>query len=336
MARASQRHKFKNIDNTGFGPNSSTEGARLVNKDGSVNLRKSGLPFYERISIYHSLLRMSRPKFFGTIFLLYTSINILFAFVYLVIGVDKLEGTSGAQTIVEKYLQAFFFSSQTLTTVGYGHVSPIGFWANAIASIESLVGILVFALVTGIFYGRFSRPKAYIRFSENIIIAPYKDGRGLMFRLATFKNNHLSDVEATVTAAIHQPGEDGKTVTRFYQLPLEISKINSLALSWTLVHPLDENSPMFLFSERDFHENKVELVVTVKAFDDHFSNTVQQRTSYTTKELVYGAKFIPMFTRAATGDHTILQLDKVNAYERIKLHEEEAEAADSETLAANV
>lgn len=317
MAKQYKAH-FKNVDNTGFGPNSSVEGGRLTNKDGTYNLNKTGLRFYERISIYHTLLRMSRARFFLFIFLAYSSINVFFACVYLAVGVDKLQGSEQAHTLVDKYLLAFFFSSQTLTTVGYGHISPMGFWTNAIASIESLMGIMIFALVTGMFYARFSRPRAYIRFSENLLVSPYKGGKALMFRIATYKNNHLTDAEAQVTIAIHEHAGDNVT-TRFFQLPLEFARINSLALSWTIVHPLDEHSPISHFTEKEFKELKIELMVTIKAFDDHFSNTVMQRTSYTADELVYGAKFLPMFERSGDGYKTNLQLNKVNDHELVTL-----------------
>lgn len=334
MARQAHRNKFKNIDNTGFGTNSNVEGGRLTNKDGTTNLFKTGMPFYERISIYHTLLRMPRSKFLGMVFLLYTSVNVLFAFVYVAIGVNKLQGTENAHSFFEKYVNAFFFSSQTLTTVGYGHISPSGFWANAVASLESLLGILVFALVTGIFYARFSRPRAYILFSDNLLVAPYKGGRALMFRLATFKNNHLTDVDVQLTVAMHVQ-ENGQGVTRFYQLPVEISRINSLAISWTIVHPLNENSPMYQFTETDFSDSKIELIVAIRAFDDHFSNTVQQRTSYTHEDLVYGARFLSMIQRSVHGSTTVLELDKINAFEHVALPEAELRPADAETLAAN-
>jgi inward rectifier potassium channel len=314
--RSDRRHK--NVDNTGFGSNSSVEGGRLTNKDGSTNLRKTGLPFFERISVYHSLLRMSMYKFGLMIVTFYTIANLLFASIYLMVGVDQLSGGEATNTFFEKFMRAFFFSSQTLTTVGYGHVAPTGMLTNFVASTESFLGILAFAVVTGLIYGRFTRPRAYITFSHNMIIAPYKEGRGLMMRLATYKNNHLTDAEAIITAALHVE-ENGKMVTKFYPLTLEISKINSLALSWTIVHHMNEDSPMYGYSEKDLRDGKLELIVSIKAFDDHFSNTVQQRTSYTVNELIYGAKFIPMFERDESGGTTVLKLDKVNSYERVKV-----------------
>lgn len=320
MAR---HHKPKSIDNTGFGVNSNVEGGRLTNRDGSINLTKVGIPFWKRISLYHSLLRMPRTKFLLCIFLFYTVMNLIFASLYLMIGVDHLEGSRESQDgIMNSFFHAFFFSSQTLTTVGYGHVSPVGFWANVIASLESFFGILSFALVTGLLYGRFTRPKAYVMFSDNMLIAPHKGGTALMLRMATYKNNHLTDVETLMNIALLQE-DNGKMVRRFYQLPLEIAKINSLALSWTVVHKIDEDSPLYGMTKEDMVAADIEILVFIKGFDDHFSNIVQQRTSYTVEELVFGAKFQPMFRRADDGSATILELDKINEYQVMPLPEPE-------------
>ena len=139
-----------------------------------------------------------------------------------------------------------------------------------------------------------------------------------MFRMATYKNNHLTDAEAQVTIAMHVMDGD-KRVTRFYPVQLEISKVTSLAMSWTIVHPVSEESPIYGFSEEDFADRRVELIINIKAFDDHFSNTVQQRSSYTYRELVVGAKFQPMYERPEGASLTILELDKINAYERVAL-----------------
>ncbi len=320
MAVSNQRQRLKNIDNTGFGPNSSVEGARLINPDGTTNLRKRGIPVWERTSIYHTLLRMKLGHFLLIIFLFYTFINLVFAVIYFTIGVEHLVGTAGANSVFDKFMEAFFFSSQTLTTVGYGRVSPNGMATNVMASIESLIGILSFALVTGLIYGRFSRPRAYLLFSPNILIAPYRDGKALMIRMATYKNNHITDVEVILTLALHVP-EGDKTVTKFYPLKLEMAKINSLALSWTVVHEINEDSPLYGYTKEDVAADKMEMIVYVKAFDDHFSNIVQQRTSYTYKQVVYGAKFLPMFERATDGSYTLLELNKINAHELVELPE---------------
>lgn len=315
-----RQQRLRDIENTGFGPNSSVEGTRLINSDGSANLKKRGIPIWERTSIYHTLLRMKGTHFFLCIILFYTVINIFFALIYFFIGVQNLLGIDSTHALPQQFIEAFFFSSQTLTTVGYGHVAPSGMITNAVASTESLIGILTFAVVTGLIYGRFSRPRAYLLFSPNILIAPFKDGLGLMLRLATYKNNHLTDVEANLTLAIHEE-DNGKTVTKFYPLPLQLAKINSLALSWTLVHPITEESPLYFFREAEIAKSKMEVIVNIKAFDDHFSNVVQQRTSYNSQQVVYGAKFLPMFERAPDGDYTILDLAKINAHELVDVQQ---------------
>jgi inward rectifier potassium channel len=259
---ATRRKKFEAITNTGFSTSNQTEGGRLTNKDGSINLHKTGIPFWERLSLYHSLLRMSRGKFLLTVFMFYTTLNVIFASIYILIGVKNLKGIIPENDMLSNFEQAFFFSSQTLTTVGYGHISPSGLQANIVASLESFLGILSFALVTGLLYGRFTRPRAYMTFSENMLVTPHKGGRALMARVATYKNNHLTDVEALVTVSLYVY-EDGQRVRRFYSLPLEISKINSLALSWTLVHMINEDSPLYGISEDEFAESDIEVLMTI-------------------------------------------------------------------------
>jgi len=318
MAKSIHRQRLDNVENTGFSPNSAIEGGRLINRDGNVNIKKTGIPTFDRLSLYHVLLRMPRWKFLLLVFGFYFALNILFATAFYFIGIDGLDGATLQETQMNQFLTAFFFSAQTLTTVGYGHISPVGITANTLASFESMVGILAFALVTGVFYGRFSRPKAYIRFSDQFLIAPYRGTTALMFRLATFKNNHLTNVDANVSLAMHVL-EEGVLKTKFYTLKLEISKVVSLALSWTLVHPINEESPLYGFTEQDFKDNRVEVMVNIKAFDDHFSNTVQQRSSYTFQELVFGAKFLPMSSLDPSGQFTLLELDKLSAHEQTVL-----------------
>ncbi len=318
-----RRHKIKNIDNTGFSTNNnSTEGGRLSNKDGSVNVVKTGLPFWERVSLYHTILRLSRWKFLLVVFTFYTIMNLAFASIYVLIGVENLQGIHKGNDLLSNFQQAFFFSSQTLTTVGYGHISPVGLWANVVASLESFIGILTFALVTGLLYGRFTKPRAFINYSKNLLITPHKGQRSVMVRLATSKNNHLTDVEAQVTISMHVT-DDGKRVRQFFGLPLEIKRINSLALSWTLVHVINEESPLFGMSYEDMREAEIEFLYHIKGFDDHFSNTVQERTSYVFSEIVYGAKFLPAFHRSEDNNTTVLELDKLNAFEPAMLPEVE-------------
>jgi inward rectifier potassium channel len=263
------------------------------------------------------MLNIPRWKFLFIIILFYFLVNCFFASLYYIIGVENLIGAK-VTTTAEKFGQAFFFSIQTLTTVGYGHISPSGFLASFTAAVEALFGLLSFAIATGLFYGRFSKPKAHILFSENAIVAPYGDGTALMMRITPYKNANLTEVDAKITLGLHIE-ENGKVSNKFYLLDLEMDKVNSLNLSWTLVHPITETSPFYGFTATDFKNNIGEVIVIIKAFDDMFSNTVVKRSSYIFSEIVYGAKFVPMFTRDEFDSKTILQIDKLNTFDRVKL-----------------
>jgi len=220
------RQRNKTIDNTGFSNLSVAEANRLSNKDGSFNVKRVGIPFFQRYSILHTLLKMKKRQFILLIVFYYLFVNTVFAFVYFFIGVGDLKGIHLGEGWQNEFLQAFFFSAQTITTVGYGHIHPTSTLTNIVAAIESFSGILTFAVITGLLYARFSRPQAYIQFSENALISPYKDGKGLMFRLSTYKNNHLTDLSAKVILSMHVDEGNGK-VTRFYNLPLEIDQLSS-------------------------------------------------------------------------------------------------------------
>jgi inward rectifier potassium channel len=308
--------KAKTEINSGFGVNPSDYGGRLINKDGMPNIEKKGLGFLERTSWYHTLLQLSRWKFFMTVLLFYIIINFFFAFAYLAVGIEHLKGTN-ASTSLEKFGEAYFFSAQTFTTVGYGRISPSGFAASAVSSFEALMGLLSFALATGLFYGRFSKPKAYLRFSDKAILAPFKDGIALMMRVAPYKNTTLVDAEAKVSAGLFLD-DNGKTRSQFFPLELEYDKVNALSLSWTIVHPINENSPFYSFSKEDFINAKGEIIVYLKAFDDMFSNTVVARSSYTFNELVIGAKFVMMYYRSK--NKTVLDLEKLSAYTEVDIN----------------
>jgi hypothetical protein len=304
--------KAKTENNTGFGTNAANYGGRFLNKDGRPNMEITGVGFLNRISWYHTMLSLPGWKFLLIILLFYILINFIFACIYYGIGVEYLNGIN-AQTEIEKFTAAYFFSAQTFTTVGYGHISPNGFLTSALAAAEALIGLLSFAIATGLFYGRFSKPKAYLKFSGNALIAPYKDITALMFRVAPYKYATLTDAEAKVTFGLTVE-ENGKMVNKFFPLELEIDKANALTLNWTIVHPITESSPFYNFSAADYASLDGEILVFIKAFDDMFSNTVVDRSSYTLKEVVVGARFAPMYQRNAEGNRTVLDIEKLNVF----------------------
>ncbi|MHC0442217.1 ion channel [Flavobacterium sp. 3-210] len=300
--------------NSGFGTNAESYGGRFVNKNGTANVEKRGMHLLQRISWYHTMIDMPNWKFMLILFSFYIVINFIFAVIYYVIGIEHLNGIEQSQSLLTQFGQAYFFSAQTFTTVGYGHISPTGFLTSALSAAEALIGLLSFAIATGLFFGRFSKPTAFLKFSHNALISPYGENKGLMIRLVPFKNTNFTDATAKITLGLSLE-ENGERVNKFYNLELELDRINALTLSWTLVHPITKNSPLYNFTEEDFKKTHGEIVVFITTFDDMFSNTVAARTSYTFDEIIYGAKFVTMYNRSKNASKTILHLDKLNQYE---------------------
>lgn len=320
MAFFRQNKNLVSENNTGFGVNSKDSGGRFYNRDtGRANVTKKGISILNRYSWYHTMIYMKRGKFLFLLFLIYVVINLVFAGIYYAIGIKHLSGINRSSAI-GNFTEVFFFSTQTFTTVGYGRISPTGFLTSAVATLEAFLGLLSFAIATGLFYGRFSRPQAFLRFSDKAIIAPYRDGIGLMFRMAPYKNNALSEAEVKLTMAM-EVEENGKKVNKFYSLDLEIPKINSLALSWTIVHPINDKSPFYGLNMQDIINADTEIFVFVKAFDEVFSNTVIGRTSYIATEIEWGARFKMMYHANADNTKTVLDLSLLNSIEKVHIPE---------------
>ena len=303
---------------TGFGTSSENSAGRFYNRrTGRANVVRKGVSILDRYSWYHTMLALPRLKYLVLIFSIYIFVNLIFAGIYYLIGINHLAGVHQG-TPLKNFSEVFFFSTQTFTTVGYGRISPTGILTSAVATLEAFLGLLSFAIATGLFYGRFSRPQAFLKFSHNILISPYKDDIALMFRMSPYKNNILSEAEVKLTAAV-QIEENGKRMNRFYPLDLEISKVNALPLSWTVVHQINERSPLVNLNQDDIKRMNFEILVFVKAFDEVFSNTVMTRTSYTADEIVWGARFRIMYYPNEDKTKTILDLDLLNEYDKIDL-----------------
>ncbi len=308
--------KHKSINNTGFDNTTGNSSGRVLNKDGSSNVVKTGIPYMKRISLFHTLINMNILTFIVVALGGFVLINLFFACIYYNIGVDQI-GIKPGQSSSDQFLECFFFSAQTVTTVGYGVMHPQSLATNALSTFESVFGWMAFAVLTGLIYGRFAKPKAYLMFSNNALIGPYKDGQALMFRMAPYKNNTLTEAEVllNITFRLH---ENDKIVNKFLPLKAELSKISALSLNWTIVHYIDEESPLYGMCKEDYEINETELMVFVKAFDEHFSNTVQQRTSYNAEDIIHGAKFAQMFKQSDDKTSTILELDKIHDYHLVK------------------
>lgn len=298
----------------GFGTKINDSFSRLINKDGSFNIKRVNETFWDRLNLYNRLITMGWRQFLGLVLLLYFSENVLFASFYMLAGAENLKGldevTDG--TSIGRFWGAFFFSAQTLTTVGYGHISPTGYITSMIAAFESMVGLLAFALVTGLLYGRFSRPSAHVRFSQQAVFAPYLDVNGWMFRIINARANQLIEVAIQVTMSRLETKPDGTRYRRYYSLNLERNRVSFFPANWTLVHPITDESPLHGCTPEDLAESDTEFLILLQATDDTFSQVVHRRYSYRYDEVLWGRKFRPMFDGNQQGGIVALDLNALD------------------------
>jgi len=282
---------------------------RAINKDGSFNVDRQGVT-WRNIHPYLHLINTGWGNFLGLVLLAYLAVNTVFALLYFALGPGHIQGDT-APTAMGQFLNDFFFSSHTLTTVGYGNLAPASVAANTIASFESLVGLMGFALATGVLFGRVSRPSAKIGFSENILAAPYEEGTSLQFRIVNLRPNVLIELSANVMLMTVENG-----ARQYKELTLERSSIYFFALTWTIVHPIDESSPLLGKTAADLAALQAEVLILIKGFDDTFSQTVNSRYSYRFDEMVWGAKFDPAFHIDENGS-MVLDVNDVGKFTRV-------------------
>ncbi len=282
---------------------------RSVNKDGSFNVRRMGTRWQD-LNFYSLLVQAPWHKFLGIVLAAYLLVNLVFAVLFYLIGVSHLQGAD-VSTPGRAFLTAFFFSTQTLTTVGFGAIAPATSAANALASFEALVGLMGFAVATGLLVGRVSRPSARIAFSENLLVSPYEGGTSLQFRIANQRSNSLMEMEAKVLLMTVDAAAQG--FKRDYAvLRLERSNVYFFPLTWTIVHPIDSRSPLWQKTAQDLEQSQAEILILIKGYDETFSQTVHARYSYRFDELRWGASFAPAFNVNEEGE-MVLHVDKVSA-----------------------
>jgi len=303
------------LHDLGFGSRvSQASRRRLLNRDGSFNVERKRLPFPRSLSPYHSLLTISWPRFYVLLVGSYLLFNVLFAGGYYLCGPGALtadEGQSG------RFLEDFFFSIQTSTTIGYGRIAPVSTAANVLAATEALAGLLGFALATSLMFARFSNPDARIVYSNHAIVAPYRGGTALMFRIANERNNQLIQVGVQVLLSWIE-NEGSARVRRFHRLRLERDEVTFFPLTWTIVHPIDEKSPFREGGEEKFRAADSEILVLLSGIDETFSQTVHSRSSYKADEVVWGARFSDIFGERPDGT-VVVDLHRIHEYERVPL-----------------
>ncbi len=280
---------------------------RFIGKDGTFNVQRRGTRLLDT-NLYLFLIRIPWPAFFALVLLAYVIANTMFAGLYCALGVDNLKGADVSST-KSAFTSAFFFSSQTLTTVGYGSISPNSLGTNLVSAFEALLGLMGFAVATGLLVGRVSRPSAKLAFSDSILISPYNDGTSLQFRIANQRSNSIMELEAKVMLMTVDETSNG--LKRDYAvLRLERPGIYFFPLTWTVVHPIDHRSPLWAKTAQDLSRLQAEVLILIKGFDETFSQIVHARYSYRFDEIVWGASFAPAFHVGEEGN-LVLEVDRV-------------------------
>lgn len=299
--------KTQNYQDLGLGSKLGKSGERLILQDGSFNIKRKGNIGW---STYHILTGMSDGLFIMTSILFFIIVNAIFACLFLYVGIEQLNGIPRTGDFFNNFLYSFFFSVQTFTTVGYGVISPNGVTANIIASFCALIGSISFALVTGLFFARFSRPRSYISFSELAILTPYQNGMSLQCRIVNRRNHKIIDMNAQMTMTWIEE-KNGATQRRYAKLNLERDRAFLFPLNWTLVHPIIEGSPLHGKSLSEIKDMHAEFIVLVYGHDDSYNQTIHANSSYICKEIREGVKFKMMYS-SENGKTTELYLDDLS------------------------
>jgi inward rectifier potassium channel len=286
---------------------------RLLNRDGSFNVVREGLNPFTSLSLYHYLLTATWPRFLSLVVVLYLLFNASFAAAYTACGPGAIAGAT-ASTPGDRYLEAFFFSIQTFATIGYGVMSPHSLAAHVLVTVESLIGLLGFALATGLLFARFSQPTAKVLFSDVAVIAPYHGITAFEFRIANARSNELIQLEARVLLSRFKPGGGPRD---FIPLKLEREKVVIFPLSLTVVHPIDESSPLYGLGPEDLASSDAEFLILLTAFDETFSQTVHTRSSYLDEEVVWGASFVSVFNPPRDDGKLSIDVGRLSEIQRV-------------------
>lgn len=285
---------------------------RLLNRDGSFNVERRGLPWHATWDAYEYLVETTWPRFLGLVMVGYLATHVLFALAYVTCGDDALSDFDKMPEFSERFAHAFFFSVHTLSTVGYGNVIPTNLRANGLMTFESFVGLFGIALITGLVFTRFSRPSARLQFSSMAVVAPYRDINGFMFRITNRRRSELIEVQAKVFLSRLRQGEGAATARTFDALALERQQVTFFPLSWTIVHPIDEDSPLYGLAHEDLREADAEFLIMLSGIDETSLQTVHRRTSYKFDEVLWGARFERIYVDEPDSDQVAIDISRLD------------------------
>jgi inward rectifier potassium channel len=315
--RRKQTQIREDKNDLGFGSRLSQQDVRrLLNKDGTFNVDREGISILRSNSFYHWLLTISWTKFHLLMGAAYFAINLLFAVGYYAGGAGMLNGEE--TTTMNTFWNCFFFSVETFATIGFGGLNPRSVGANWIMALEAFAGLFCVAMATGLLFARFSRPNAKILYSNNAVIAPFRNGKAFMFRMINLRTSQLIHVEAQIIFSMMED-EGSSRIRRYHKLELDREKVTFFPLHWTVVHIIDENSPLHNLTKHDFEKSEAEFMILINAVDETYSQTVYSRSSYRHEEVVWGAKFKNMFHQENGKGIFGVKVDRLHEFEHASL-----------------
>ncbi len=280
-----------------------------LNRDGSLNAVRKGVRPHLFSDLYHYLLSMSWPAFFALVVFVYLVLNTLFASLYFSCGPSGLDGLDGSR--LSFFWECFFFSVQTIATIGYGHVHPVGALSNSIVAVEALVGILGIAIITGLLFSRFSRPTARILFSNVALMT--KEGKRdcLVFRIANERKSQITEGRLHVVMLKEGMTEDGEEYRKIHDLKLERNFSPVFALTWTAIHWIDEQSPLYGMDREKWKEESAEILVSLMGTDEIFAQPIYARHAYRLEDIVWNGRFEDIIV--LKDSHIEMHLDRIHS-----------------------
>ncbi len=266
---------------------------------------------------YHMVLNLSWPRFFAGLVMVFLLVNLLFGAAYWLLPAS----VSNARE--NHFLDYFFFSIETLATVGYGNMSPASLMGHTVASIEILLGMVGVAITTGLVFVRFSKPTARILFSDNAIIRDFDGARYLMLRMANERYNRIVEASATLSFIKLEPSRQGETFVRIHDLPLARQRTPVFALTWTLMHLIDERSPLFGMTKEQLTSAHCRILVSVTGHDETVAASVYSEKSYEAQKVAFNCRFVDILEVSSDGDRTV-DMTRFHDLEAQPVHPESA------------
>lgn len=252
-----------------------------------------------RLDFYHRALTISWTSLFGFLALGYLVFNLVFAALFLLQNGAIVNAQPGS------FADAFFFSVQTMATIGYGEMRPATFYANSLVAAEVLLGMTGLAVASGLVFARFSRPTARVMFSKVAVVAPYNGTPCLMFRAANQRRNQILEATATVMMLRDEVSEEGMEMRRFHDMTVARPRTPMFALTWTVMHTIDEQSPLFGQTQESLMRDHAEVIINIVGIDETASQTVHARQSYGADAILWNRRFVDILDRNENGDNSI-------------------------------